>query len=200
MEILLDEGGMRVGRLVTGPLDNNVYLLACVRTGAAAIVDAAGDGGGILTAAAPYRVETVLTTHGHADHVGAAGEVSRALGVPVRIHPFDAAAAGLSDPEPLADGERIAVGGLSVEVIHVPGHTPGSVCFLAGTVLFAGDTLFPGGPGATDGRSAFEQIMTGMERRLFPLPDATRVLPGHGEGTTIGAERPSLAEWWARGW
>lgn len=200
MEIVHDGGGARVGRLVTGPLENNVYLLACARTGDAVVIDAAGDAARILEAAAPLSITAVLTTHGHADHLAAAAEVCDRSGAPLRIHRLDAPAVDLPLGEPLEDGEVLAVGDLAVEVIHVPGHTPGSVCFLWGEVLFSGDTLFPGGPGATGDRQGFEQIMRGLEQRLFVLPDPTRVLPGHGEGTTIGEERPSLPEWWARGW
>jgi glyoxylase-like metal-dependent hydrolase (beta-lactamase superfamily II) len=200
METLVDEAGLRVGRLVTGPLDNNVYVVACTATGTAAIVDAAGDAAAILEAAARYAVIAVLTTHGHADHVGAAVRVCETLDVPFRIHPADVPMAGIRSGAPLGDGEVIPMGDLAAEVIHVPGHTPGSVCFRIGGVLLSGDTLFPGGPGATAGPSAFATIMEGLEERIFTLPDTTLVLPGHGAATTIGAERPSIPQWRARGW
>ncbi len=193
-------GGLVVRALVAGPLDNNVYLATCPATGRAVLIDPAAGASRILEAAAGLQVEAILLTHGHHDHLGAARTVARVLGVPVRLHPADAALAGLPGPRPLADGEQIACGALALEVLHTPGHTPGSVCFLAGATLFSGDTLFPGGPGATSGRALFHQVMASLRRRLFVLPDTTTVLPGHGPATTIGAERPHLDEWEQRGW
>jgi glyoxylase-like metal-dependent hydrolase (beta-lactamase superfamily II) len=186
--------------LVAGPLENNVYVVSCLRTGRAVIVDAADEADRIVDAAAGLQVAAILTTHGHADHVGAAAVVSDAVGAPVRIHPADAAMAGLSRFEPIEPEEVIDVGELQMRAIHTPGHTPGSTCFLLGDLLFSGDTLFPGGPGATTDPDRFAEIMTSLERRLFVLPDDTRVLPGHGLDTTIGAERPSLPEWRRRGY
>jgi len=102
--------------------------------------------------------------------------------------------------QPIVDGERIEVGEATLTTIHTPGHTPGSVCFATGSTLFSGDTLFPGGPGATADPERFREIMTSLETRLFTLPDDTRILPGHGRSTTIGEERPSVPEWWDRGY
>jgi hydroxyacylglutathione hydrolase len=193
-------GGLVVRALVAGPLDNNVYLAACPMTGRALLIDPAAAASRILEAAVGLQVEAILLTHGHHDHLGAARSVARVLGAPLRLHPADAALAALPGTRPLADGEQIACGTLALEVLHTPGHTPGSVCFLAGATLFSGDTLFPGGPGATDGPAAFRAVMASLRRRLFVLPDATMVLPGHGPATTIGAERPHLEEWEQRGW
>lgn len=192
--------GLVVRTLVAGPLENNIYLAACAVTGHAVLIDPASAASRILEAAAGLQVEAILLTHGHHDHVGAAASVSRALGVPVRVHPADATLARLPGTQPLADGERIPCGTLALDVLHTPGHTAGSVCFLAGSTLFSGDTLFPGGPGATAGPADFHAVMASLRARLFTLPDATAVLPGHGPATTIGAERPSLDEWERRGW
>jgi glyoxylase-like metal-dependent hydrolase (beta-lactamase superfamily II) len=105
----------------------------------------------------------------------------------------------------LSHGDRVEVGGVTLDVLHTPGHTPGGVCFVlradGETHLFAGDTLFPGGPGNTSGNAdAFAEIMRSLDEHLFVLPDETRVYPGHGDDTTIGAERPHLGEWRERGW
>jgi glyoxylase-like metal-dependent hydrolase (beta-lactamase superfamily II) len=126
--------------------------------------------------------------------------VSGTLGIPIRIHPADAVPAGLAEFAPIAPEEIIEVGDLRLRAIHTPGHTPGSTCFLLDDLLFSGDTLFPGGPGATHSPDQFAEIMGSLERHLFALPDETRVLPGHGLDTTIGAERPSLPEWRRRGY
>ena len=193
-------GGPLVRSLVAGSLENNVYLAACPVTGRAALIDPADDPERILEAAAGLKVEALLLTHGHQDHLGAAAALSRALDLPLRLHPGDAALAGLRRTLPLQDDERLSLGTLTLEVRHTPGHTPGSVCFLAGSTLFSGDTLFPGGPGATAGPREFRGVMASLRTRLFTLPDHTVVLPGHGPPTTIGAERPHLDEWERRGW
>ncbi|MFH1329973.1 MAG: MBL fold metallo-hydrolase [Actinomycetota bacterium] len=194
------ESDLLVRSLVAGPLENNVYLAACPETRRAVLIDPADDAEKILEAAAGLAVEAILLTHGHHDHLGAAVEVSRALALPLRLHPADAALAGLSRTLPLAEGEQIHCGNVTLEVRHTPGHTLGSVCLRSGSTLFSGDTLFPGGPGATDSPVAFGRVMASLRRQLFTLPDDTAVLPGHGPATTIGAERPSLDEWERRGW
>jgi glyoxylase-like metal-dependent hydrolase (beta-lactamase superfamily II) len=119
----------------------------------------------------------------------------------VGIHLDDADMLPLTPNFALAEGQQIAAGGVSLRVLHTPGHTPGSVCFLGDGVLFSGDTLFPGGPGATNqALGNFPTIMRSLREKLFTLPDATVVAPGHGKPTTIGKERPSLDEWEQRGW
>jgi glyoxylase-like metal-dependent hydrolase (beta-lactamase superfamily II) len=185
------------------PMDNNVYLLVCPRTQDAVLVDASGDGEQILKAIrqAQARVRLILMTHGHADHWGALGRLRDALGASVGIHLADAEMLPLTPNFALADGQRVAFGAAHLDVLHTPGHTPGSVCFLSDGQLFSGDTLFPGGPGATKPPLGdFPEIMRSLREQLFTLPDATLVFPGHGDPTTIGRERPSLDEWEARGW
>ncbi|MBS1195781.1 MAG: beta-lactamase domain protein [Actinobacteria bacterium] len=197
---LTDDGTLAVTTAVVGLLENNAYLAACPRTGRAVLIDPADDAARILEASAGLSVQAVLVTHGHPDHVAAAPALRRALGAPVYLHPADAPAAGLVGTRPLADGDEVRFGGAVLRVIHTPGHTPGSVCFHGGGCLFSGDTLFPDGPGATGDPRAFAAIMASLRERLFTLPDETRVLPGHGPGTTIGAERPALDDWERRGW
>lgn len=194
------ESGLLVRSLIAGPLENNVYLTACPATRRALLIDPADDGGRILEMAAGWEVGAILLTHGHQDHIGAAAEVSRMLGVPLLLHPADSGLAGLAGTLPLADGEQVPCGRSALEVRHTPGHTPGSVCFHADGMLFSGDTLFPGGPGATEDQAAFATVMASLRRRVFTLPDHTLVLPGHGSATTLGAERPFLDDWQRRGW
>ncbi len=188
-----------VRKICVGPLENNVYVVACAHTRKAVIIDAAAEPQRVVAAAADVEPVAILTTHGHHDHVGAVDEVRRRLGIPFRINAADAAKAGMPADIDFDDGDRIEVGKLAIEVRHTPGHTPGSCCFLVDGHLFSGDTLFPGGPGKTGTRDAFEQVMRSLQG-LFTLPDDTIVHPGHGLDTTIGTERPSLPTWQARGY
>lgn len=199
----IDEGAVRIRRLEVGPLENNVYVVACSSTGRALLVDASFDADQIVAACADLEVDQLVATHGHFDHVNAADAVRAALDIPFRIHPLDVTD-DICDVPPdgdLADGEVIQVGEIEVRVVHTPGHTPGSVTFLVGGRALTGDTLFPGGPGATRwDYSSFDQIIESVRDQLFVLADDTGVHPGHGDPTTIGAERPSLQEWIDRGW
>jgi glyoxylase-like metal-dependent hydrolase (beta-lactamase superfamily II) len=192
---------MEVTKLALGPLDNNVYMLACARTGESVVVDASHDAARIADAARGTTVRSILLTHGDHDHIDALDELRALLGVPVGIHQADAERLNTPPDFLLADGQTIQVGDVALRVLHTPGHTQGSVCFYGDGVLIAGDTLFPGGPGAThDNQEHFAQIIAAIRDKLFVLPDETLVRPGHGADTTIGAEKPHLDEWIARGW
>jgi glyoxylase-like metal-dependent hydrolase (beta-lactamase superfamily II) len=192
---------VRVARISVGEWDNNVYVVACTQTNEAAIIDAAAEPDRILSLVDGLDVQMVITTHGHADHLGALDEVTTALSVPWRLHPSDVDIAGRSPDEVIRHGDEIHVGAIVLHALHTPGHTPGSVSLVIEPFAFSGDTLFPGGAGATRwDYSSFGQIMDSIEGRLMSLPDPTLVYPGHGAPTTIGAERPHLPEWRARGW
>ena len=201
MELLLDDGRMRVGRLVVNALENNVYIVSCSRTNEAVIIDAASDADRILSATEDLTISAVLTTHGHHDHVGAVARVTETLDIPFRMHEADSSLAGRVPDKPLVDNEQLIVGELTLSALHTPGHTPGSMSFLTGDHLFTGDTLFPGGPGATRfAYSDFDTIMRSLDERLFTHGDSTLVYPGHGASTTLGTERPHLEEWRSRRW
>ncbi len=188
-----------IRKVCAGSWENNVYVVACNATGSGVIVDAAAEPAVVIDTARGVDVEAILTTHGHFDHVGAAQTVAAALDVPWRLHEADIDTFKLDPDEALAPGV-ISVGNASMRAIHTPGHTPGSTCFLVDGVVLSGDTLFPGGPGATRGPGAdFATIMASLDT-LFTLPPDTLVFPGHGLDTTIGAEAPHAAEWLARGW
>jgi len=193
--------GAEVHSLVVGPVDNNVYVVRCRRTGDAVLLDAANEHDRLLELCQRLGVRRVLETHGHWDHIQAVPAL-RDAGYDVAVTAADASMLPSYDSL-LEDDSVIEVGDLRLRTIATPGHTPGSICFrLEGTpVLFSGDTLFPGGPGATKFPGGdFPTIMRSIEERLFSLPDETVVLPGHGDDTTIGAERPHLQEWADRGW
>ncbi len=193
---------VEISRLVVGPVDNNVFVVRCRDTGEAVLVDAANEAQRLLEVSRRLGVGTVLETHGHQDHIQAVPEM-RAAGYRVGIGADDAPM--LPDHDfVIEDDSVIEAGRVRLWAIHTPGHTPGSTCFLVegSPVLLSGDTLFPGGPGATDRPGGdFDTIIRSIDERLFArLPDETLVLPGHGADTTIGAERPHLGEWIARGW
>ena len=188
-----------VRKIEVGSMENNVYVLECPETHDAFLVDGCFEAGQILGACRGAHVIGILQTHGHADHVQALAELKDSLNVPVYAHPGDDYPVEI-DVE-LQDGDKLRFGERELAVLHTPGHTPGGVCFLSGEHLVSGDTLFPGGPGNTWGDArAFEQIVEAIRTKLFVRPDETRVYPGHGKDTTIGAERPHLEEWIERGW
>jgi glyoxylase-like metal-dependent hydrolase (beta-lactamase superfamily II) len=191
-----------IHRVVVGPMDNNVYVLRCKQTGDAVLLDAANEHEKLLDLCRRLGVRQVLETHGHWDHIQAVPAV-RDAGYHVGITQADAEMLPSYDFV-LEDELVIPVGRLRLQTIATPGHTPGSMSFrLEGSpVLFSGDTLFPGGPGATKFPGGdFPTIIRSIEDRLFAkLPPDIIVMPGHGVDTTIGDERPHLQEWIDRGW
>jgi glyoxylase-like metal-dependent hydrolase (beta-lactamase superfamily II) len=184
-------------RLITAPNVNNVFIVQCKITKQSILIDAAGDGDLLVKVAAEKHVGDVLTTHGHWDHIGAVPEM-RSAGHRVGIGINDANQLDAYDFD-IEDGDVFNFGELTLEAMHTPGHTPGSTCyFLHDTnVLFTGDTLFPNGPGATHFPGGdFDQIINSIDTRLYQrFDDDVIVWPGHGDSTTIGTERPHLAEW-----
>lgn len=204
----LDE--LTVTKISVGPMDNNAYLLVCRSTGEALLIDAANEAQRLmdLLGHGPDRpdLRTIVTTHLHGDHWQALGAVAGATGAQTVAHPVDAPQLPLP-PDRLVDhGDTVAVGDVELEVIHLRGHTPGSIALLHrdtdGTPhLFTGDSLFPGGPGRVTNPQNFTSLMNDLESRVFDqLPDKTWFYPGHGNDSTLGTERPHLAEWRARGW
>ncbi|HEY8543749.1 MAG TPA: MBL fold metallo-hydrolase [Acidimicrobiales bacterium] len=197
----LDDTAWEIHKVVVGPVDNNVFVLRCKATGDAVLLDAANEHDRLLDLCRSLGVRQVLETHGHWDHIQAVPQL-RDAGYEVHVTAEDADMLPSYD-QVLEDDAVITVGELRLRTIHTPGHTPGSICFkLEGApVLFSGDTLFPGGPGATKFPGGdFPTIIRSIEDRLFTLPPDTLVLPGHGADTTIGTERPHLQEWIDRGW
>ncbi len=197
------DNNLQVHRLVVGPYDNNVFVVRCIHTGEAVLIDAANEHEKLLELCRALGVTRVLETHGHHDHIQAVPAM-REAGYEVAVTANDAQM--LKDVGYdvfIEDGQVIEVGRLRLEAILNPGHTPGSVSFKVhgAPLLFSGDTLFPGGPGATHFPGGdFATIISSIDTRLFTFPADTVVLPGHGADTTIATERPHLQEWIDRGW
>jgi glyoxylase-like metal-dependent hydrolase (beta-lactamase superfamily II) len=198
--------GLTITKLAVSEMANNAYLLRDTASGEALLIDAAAEPEALLAMIGDADVRTVVTTHGHWDHHRALPQVVEATGAVTVAHPADADDLPVPVQRPVEHGGTVAVGGQTLEVIHLRGHTPGSIALVwrgggdAGTHVFTGDSLFPGGPGRVTLPEHFRSLMTDLEQRIFTLPDSTWIYPGHGRDTTLGAERPSLPEWWARGW
>jgi glyoxylase-like metal-dependent hydrolase (beta-lactamase superfamily II) len=201
--------GLTVTKIAVGPMDNNAYLLRCIGTGQAILIDAANEAGRLTELIGDTPVSTIVTTHRHADHWQALPEVAKRTDAEVAAHPADAEYLPVPVTRQLEQGDVLRFGDCAVSVIHLRGHTPGSIaiCYDAGGSLagqphvFTGDSLFPGGVGKTTTPEDFTSLLTDVTERLFDrLPDATWVYPGHGNDTTLGAERPHLGEWRERGW
>jgi len=201
---------LTITKISVGPMDNNAYLLVCRATQEALLIDAANE---------PERLSdlighddnrptlrTIVTTHQHPDHWQALGAVAGAYGANTIAHELDAEPLPVPPDRLVAHGDTVSVGDCSLEVIHLRGHTPGSVALVyrdpAGHPhLFTGDTLFPGGVGKTDSPEDFASLVDDVSARLFDhLPDDTWFYPGHGDDSTLGEQRPNLGEWRERGW
>ena len=202
MTLHRSDTGVEVHKVVVGPVENNVFVIRCTSTGEAVLIDAANEHERLLELCRGLDVRAVLETHGHWDHIQAIPAV-RDAGYEVGVTAEDAAMLPSYDYL-LEDDTVIEVGRLRLRTLHTPGHTPGSMSFhVEGTpLLFTGDTLFPGGPGATGYEGGdFDTIIRSIEERIFSRFDgSTVVLPGHGLDTTVGSEIPHLDEWIARGW
>lgn len=197
-----EDGQAEIHQLVVGPIDNNVYVLRCKQTGEAVLIDAANEHDKLLELCQRLGVTKVIETHGHWDHIQAVPQV-REAGYEVGVTEADASMLPSYDFV-LEDDAVIKVGRLQLHTLATPGHTPGSMSFYVegSPVLFSGDTLFPGGPGATKFPGGdFPTIITSIDEKIFRrFPAETIVMPGHGADTTVGNESPHLQEWADRGW
>ncbi|MGY1715422.1 MBL fold metallo-hydrolase [Geodermatophilus sp. SYSU D01106] len=199
--------GLTISKVAVSEMANNAYLLQDAATGQALLVDAAAEPDVLRALIGDADLRTVVTTHGHWDHHRALPDVVAATGATTVAHAADAGDLPVAVDRTVAHGDTVEVGEQVLEVVHLRGHTPGSIALVwrggdAGTHVFTGDSLFPGGVGNTQqDPERFTSLVDDVEQRLFDvLPDDTWVYPGHGKDTTLGAERPSLPEWRARGW
>ncbi|MFI8512562.1 MBL fold metallo-hydrolase [Streptomyces sp. NPDC085460] len=197
---------LMISKVAVGPMNNNAYLLRCRATGEQLLIDAASEAATLLTLIGDDGIASVVTTHRHGDHWQALGEVVAATGATTYAGAYDAEGIPVATDVLVEDGDTIRVGEVVLTARHIVGHTPGSIALVYDDPhghphLFPGDCLFPGGPGRTTNPEEFDSLMGDLETKVFGvLPDETWVYPGHGNDTTLGAERPHLAEWHARGW
>ena len=200
--------GLTIAKLAVGPMDNNAYLLRCTATDEGLLIDAANEPDRLreLVRFDGPPVSAILTTHQHFDHWQALAEMVTDADAAVYAGDEDADALPVAVDERLSDGDVLTVGDATLDVIGLRGHTPGSVAVLYRDPegvphLFTGDSLFPGGVGKTMTPENFTSLINDVEARIFEvLPDDTWFYPGHGNDSTLGAERPHLGEWRARGW
>jgi glyoxylase-like metal-dependent hydrolase (beta-lactamase superfamily II) len=193
MELLYDKE-FKIFWKLCGHEGNNAYLIVCPETNESIIIDAPFGTEDVLEQAKETQVEAVLITHRHSDHVEGLKDIADATGAHIAAHPEDADDMPVSPDVLVIDGDTINVGTVDVHVIHTPGHTPGSVCYLVGNHLFTGDTLYAQAPGESKGMEATQQILRSITEKLFSLPDDTLILPGHGSGSTIGISKELYRE------
>lgn len=195
---------LTISKCSVGSMDNNAYLLESAGEGL--LIDAAADPDRLLDLIGDLPVRTIVTTHRHGDHWQALADVAGRTGAATVAHPLDADSLPVPVTRPVSHGDQIAVGDVTLRVIHLRGHTPGSIALSyedpdGQPHIFTGDSLFPGGVGRTTTPETFTSLIDDVEQRIFAeLPDTTWVYPGHGNDTTLGAERPHLSEWRERGW
>jgi len=183
--IVVDNASVKIERLTLGQWDTNSYIVICKRTGNGLLVDAPADASAILKKLEDTKVQYILMTHSHKDHTGALEELKSKLKVPLAAHITDANQLPVPPDITLNDGDIISLGKVRIEVLHTPGHTPGSLCFQIGKYLLSGDTIFPGGPGNTNSPANFKVIIKSITDKVLVLPDNTQIHPGHGESTTV---------------
>ena len=193
MVVVAKDDTVQIEKLELGPYGTNAYIVVCQKTRDSVLIDTPAEATTILDKLKGTNPKYILLTHNHMDHLGAFSELHSKLKVPVAAHALDAGRLP-SQPEMLLnDGDTISVGNLKIDVLHTPGHTPGSLCFKIGRYLISGDTIFTAGPGKSGSPAALEQIIKSITGKIFVLPDDTQIHPGHGESTVLKKEKEEFA-------
>jgi hydroxyacylglutathione hydrolase len=190
---VVEDSQARITRLELGIYRTNSYILECKSTGESLLIDTPSETDVILGQLKRTSPCLIALTHSHIDHTEGLSELKAKLAIPLAVHPLDAVGLPTAVEMDLEGGRVINVGNLKVTALHTPGHTQGSMCFLLGKYLLAGDTIFPGGPGHTSTPSEFKQIVESIRAKILTLADDTLILPGHGESTLLSAEREAIA-------
>jgi len=193
MTVLIDDDTIRIEKLQLGPYGTNAYIMVCQKTGDSLVVDAPAEAATLIKRLQDTSPKFILLTHDHMDHIGALSELRSGLNVPLGAHALDSSKLAPPPEIMLKDGDTIKLGNLTLEILHTPGHTLGSLCFRTGRYLISGDTLFPGGPGKSWSPAALKQMIDSITTKLFVLPDDTQVYPGHGENTVLKKEKEEYA-------
>lgn len=193
MVVVAKDDNLQIERLELGHYSTNAYIVVCLKTWDSVVIDAPAEASRILDGLKGTNPRYILLTHNHMDHTGALAELHSRLKVSLAVHASDAQSLPSSPDMLLNDGDTILVGNLKFEVLFTPGHTSGSLCFKVGRYLLSGDTIFPGGPGATRSPAALRQIIKSITEKILILPDDTRIYPGHGDATVLKKERDELA-------
>ena len=182
-----------IDRLTLGPYETNAYIAVCLKTNESLVVDAPAKASDIIASLGGTKPKYILLTHDHYDHTGVLVSLRSRLKVPLAAHLLDSTTLKTPPEIPLKDGDSLWLGNLEIKVLHTPGHTPGSLCFGIGQFLFAGDTIFPGGPGRTETPEDFQQILKSITEKILQLPDDTIIFPGHGDSTNVKKAKEEYA-------
>ena len=193
MAIMVNDDNLRIEKLQFGPFGTNAYILTCPQTGDSVLIDAPAEASKIAERLKGTNPRYILLTHNHSDHTGALSELRSSLRIPLAAHAADAMILSPPPEIQLNDGDTISFGNVQLEVLHTPGHTPGSLCFKARKYLLSGDTIFPSGPGKTKSPADLQQIIESITSKIFTLEDDTQVYSGHGDSTILKREKAEFA-------
>jgi len=193
MVVMVKDGDIQIERLELGSFGTNAYILVCPKTRESVLIDAPADASTIVDRLKGTTPKYILLTHNHMDHIGALSKLRSRLKVPLAAHALDAERLP-SPPEMLLnDGDIVSFGNTKLKVLHTPGHTPGSLCFLVSNYLISGDTIFSDGPGKTSSPTDLRQIIESITDKIFVLPENTQIYPGHGNSTVLRKEKDEFA-------
>ena len=193
MTIVAEDDVLQIDKLELGSFGTNAYIIVCRKTGSSLLIDAPAEAGIIRDKLKGTNSKYILLTHDHLDHIGALVELRSGLKIPLAAAALDTGNL-LTPPEILLkNSDTISLGNLKLEVLHTPGHTPGSLCFRVGRYLISGDTLFHGGPGKTGSPADFKQIIKSITEKILLSPDDTQVYPGHGDATVLKQAKDEFA-------